>query len=46
MAAAADADADIDVGEFVEADGKEGFVNLWGRGSVLGRGIGCVSEGG
>lgn len=25
----ADADADVDLSEFVEADGKEGFVDLW-----------------
>lgn len=32
VAAAGDADADVDVGEFVEADDEERFVDLGGRG--------------
>ena len=43
MTAASDADTDVDVGEFVEADYEEGFVDLGvsgQRGVVLGAGIG------
>ena len=29
VAAAGDSDADVDAGEFVEADDEDGFVNLW-----------------
>lgn len=34
LAAARDADADVDVGEFVEADDEEGLVDLWVVGVV------------
>ena len=47
MTAAGDADADVDIGEFVEADYEEGFVDLvvsGQRGVYWGEGIGEYLE--